>query len=192
MREVRMGLSPQNQSVAAGKLLNQLKSLPVFMKSIHISMYIANDGEIDPVEVMRWCWGNDRRTYVPVIENENVNRSMLFAKLNETTEYRQNRFGISEPVVDPGDLVSPRRLDLVLLPLVAFDQSGNRIGMGGGFYDTTFDFLKSENLECPKLVGVAHEIQKVESISSENWDIPLSIVVTDATTYFLSPRNVRA
>ena len=150
-------------------------------------MYLASDGEVNPIEVMKWCWNNSKQSYVPIVVQE-VKNSLLFAEINAQAEFTKNCFNINEPVVARDQIIKAEDLDLVLLPLVAFDQHGNRIGMGGGFYDTTFAFLKNNATEGaiqvkPRLIGIAHEFQQVEEISSEYWDIPLTMVVTDKQIY---------
>ncbi len=185
IRDRRRSLSDERQVRAAKGLLEQLLTITAFQKAQSIAMYLVNDGEIDPVEVMQWCWGNDRSPYVPVIIAEK-GTTLLFAELKEDTEFVENRFGIKEPVIAPEKLIAASVLDLVLMPLVAFDSLGNRVGMGGGYYDTTFEFISSTAASRPDLIGIAHEIQKVEQIDAESWDIPLSRVVTDSATYQLS------
>ena len=75
-------------------------------------------------------------------------------------------------------------MDLLFLPLVAFDTHGNRMGMGGGFYDRSLAFLQQKNgLKKPVLAGLAHEIQKVEQLLTQNWDIPLDFVITEKQLY---------
>jgi len=66
-----------------------------------------------------------------------------------------------------------------LLPLVAFDQQGERLGMGGGYYDRTFEFLRRSGLNKPKLIGLAHDFQQVDAIPTEAWDVPLTAIVTN-------------
>ena len=77
-------------------------------------------------------------------------------------------------------------MDLVLAPLVAFDEQGNRMGMGGGFYDRALQHLKSTNTGSlkrrplkPKVIGIAHELQKVANLHSQSWDITLNAIVTE-------------
>ncbi len=144
-------------------------------------MYLVNDGEIDPVKVMQWCWENSKIPYVPVVETE-MNK-LVFAEVTPQTRFRENKFGIREPENAETRIVTAQQLDLVLAPLVAFDQNGNRLGMGGGFYDRTFDFLTNTDTAGPELIGIAHEIQKVQRIDVEPWDIPLTTVVTDKQVY---------
>ena len=182
LRARRRSLSRAHQTGAARNLLAQLKSLPVFRNARKIAMYLANDGEIDPVRVMAWCWRNGIQCYVPVVIPGGRN-TLVFAEATEHTTFVENRFGIQEPVVRGHNLIDPQQLDLVLLPLVAFDTNGNRVGMGGGFYDATFGSVRETGGDRPRLIGIAHDIQRVGRIDAEPWDIPLSAVVTDAAVY---------
>ena len=184
IRDRRRSLSDEQRARAAKGLLDQLLTITEFQEAQSVAMYLVNDGEIDPVEVMKWCWKNDRRPYVPVIIAEK-GTTLLFAELQQDTEFVKNRFGIKEPVVAPQNLIEACALDLVLMPLVAFDSQGNRVGMGGGYYDSTFEFITRTTASKPDLIGIAHEIQKVEEIKAESWDIPLSRVVTDIGIYQL-------
>ena len=156
-------------------------------------MYLVNDGEIDPIEVMKWCWENEKQTYVPVIVQQE-NNTLVFAQVHRGTEFIENNYGIREPVVEPDQVISAEHLDLVLTPLVAFDSNGNRVGMGGGYYDSTFEFIKIRSGKTsltsgsdvhPVLIGIAHEIQRVDKIDAEHWDIPMNTVVTDKNVYTL-------
>lgn len=182
MRSRRRSLSESDQAEAATGLLDRLVRMAGFTDSRRIAMYLVNDGEIDPGVVMKWCWNTGIKTYVPIVTQENKNL-LRFAEIHDQSRLRKNRYGISEPVVEEDQLLEARQLDLVLMPLVAFDEFGNRVGMGGGFYDTTFEFIRSEGANRPLLIGIAHEIQKVERIRSESWDIPLGWVVTDQGVY---------
>lgn len=184
MRNKRRSLSASEQATAAAGLLQQLTAIPGISESRRIALYLVNDGEIDPVEMMKWCWDSGIKTYVPVLFQEQIN-SLRFAEIHAASRLRENQYGIREPVVEAGQLQLARQLDLVLMPLVAFDQYGNRLGMGGGFYDTTFEFIRKEEVSRPVLIGIAHELQKVDRIMSESWDIPLERVVTDKSVYCL-------
>ena len=91
----------------------------------------------------------------------------------------KNRFGIPEPVGN-NKAIKTKQLDLVFMPLVAFDRRGSRLGMGGGFYDRTFEFTKqSISQHSPLLVGLAHQCQQAMHLPSQSWDIPLNMIVTD-------------
>jgi 5-formyltetrahydrofolate cyclo-ligase len=65
------------------------------------------------------------------------------------------------------------------MPLVGFDKAGNRLGMGGGFYDRSFAFKQKRHSCQPKLIGLAHSIQQVDNLSVQGWDIPVDNIVTE-------------
>ena len=96
---------------------------------------------------------------------------------------RINKFRLPEPDVDEAEMLAPEELDLVLVPLVVFDSERNRIGMGGGFYDRSFSFRKNPESTTPVLIGVAHELQKVDQIIPQAWDVRLDMIVTDQAVY---------
>ena len=96
---------------------------------------------------------------------------------------RINRFKLPEPDVTDAEMLEPESLDLVLVPLVVFDPQLNRIGMGGGYYDRSFEFRKQPGCNVPALIGVAHELQKVDQLVPEEWDVRLDMVITDAAIY---------
>ena len=68
------------------------------------------------------------------------------------------------------------------MPLVGFDAAGNRLGMGGGFYDRTLAFMQRVPRPSPVLIGVAHQCQQEAQLPAAAWDIPLQLIVTDKKT----------
>ncbi len=95
-----------------------------------------------------------------------------------------NKFGILEPACKPKYWLKPRQMDLMLLPLVAFDEAGNRLGMGGGFYDRSLAHLKlRQHVRKPYLIGLAHECQKAGNVLVQSWDVPLNAIVTEKRVY---------
>lgn len=125
----------------------------------------------------------NKQCYLPVLDPLGSNR-LWFAPLFPGASLRPNRFGIPEPNVAARHLVSARHLDLLLLPLVAFDHLGNRLGMGGGFYDRSLAYIKHRHQwRRPHLYGVAHQFQCVPLLQQASWDIPLNGIVTDQRIY---------
>lgn len=180
LRRRRNALDDGRQAQAAAGLAAQLRSLPVFARSGRVAFYLANDGEIDPGKALDWRLTHGRRCYAPVIVAGE--KKLRFAEITAHTRFRRNRFGIAEPRVAAGQLLEGRELDLALLPLVGFDRHGNRIGMGGGFYDATFSDAACGG-DAPELIGLAHESQRLERVHADRWDIPVSAVVTDRRIY---------
>ena len=108
---------------------------------------------------------------------------MGFAPYDKGTRLRKNCFGILEPVYQKKQLKTALQMNLILAPLVGFDEQGNRMGMGGGYYDRALQHLKSGDSRSrsfkPGFVGIAHEIQKVHKLESHTWDIALNAIVTE-------------
>ncbi len=116
-----------------------------------------------------------KRIFAPVIEKT---FKMRFREINAATTLRTNNFGLIEP--KNGSFAHPRALDVVIAPVVAFDSRNNRVGMGGGYFDRTFSFLRHRKMYFhPKLIGVAFDCQKVDEIPRNPWDIRLFSVVTE-------------
>jgi len=184
VRQQRQGLTPAQVAEHSLQLANNLLNSRLFQTSQHIAVYLANDGEIDPLFLIDEAWHRRKQIYLPVLGLRTSNR-MWFLPFAEQTALSPNRFGIPEPVHSRRDrLFKPQRLDLVLMPLVAFDKQGNRLGMGGGFYDRTLAFLNSRHhWRKPRLIGLAYEFQCIEQLPAQNWDIPLDAIVTEQGFY---------
>lgn len=180
LRQRRRALSDGEQERAAAGVLEQLKRLSEFHQSEHIAIYLANDGEVNPALIASYAWALGKRCYLPVLDSGD-RQKMHFQRYTPDTVLLPNRFNIPEPVLDISLCIPAEALDLVLMPLTGFDESGRRLGMGGGFYDRTLAFVQSGSK--PVLYGLAHECQKVENVPVEHWDVPMSGVITDEKVY---------
>ena len=143
--------------------------------AIRIGAYRAVRGEVDCDPIVQWAWDRGRRVYLPVTEPP---RGMTFARWREGDRLVPSGFGIHEPVPAARRVANPR-LDVVLVPLVAFDRHGNRLGHGAGYYDAAFAFRNRARRTRPLLVGLAHAFQEVPRIDAQEWDVRLDIVVTE-------------
>lgn len=179
MRERRRSLSEQQQSKASIGLVHQLSNLPAFCHSTRIAFYLANDGEIDPSIAMGIAEAAGKQCYLPVLHPLKQNR-LYFAEYQNGDPLLINRFGIKEPSLKSAKIVPPLGIDLILLPLVAFDRDGNRLGMGGGFYDRTLAIQK----KFTRLIGLAQSCQETDKITHQPWDIALQAIVTDTTVIY--------
>ena len=141
---------------------------------------MAADGEIDPGLLLAEAQRRGKRCYLPVLSPVGPPR-LRFRRWRRGDVPRANFYGIAEP--RSGAYCPPRALSLVLMPLVGFDASCNRIGMGKGYYDRTFAFRRHSDSARPVLLGLAHECQRVEKLQAEAWDLPLDGVVTDQAWY---------
>ncbi len=161
----------------------KLTATSLFRNSHRIAIYMEHDGEIGVTHLLSRILSHGKRCYLPVLRPMLPNR-LWFSEYKHGDRVIPNKYGIIEPDIRRRKPIAAWALDMVLVPLVAFDTSGNRIGMGGGFYDRTFAYLMSRSIwRKPKLIGVAHELQRLKSIQRNNWDVPLDGIVTEMQLY---------
>ena len=183
LRQARRALTPAQQREAARGLYRQLAQHPLFRRARHIALYLPNDGEIDPRLLLRAAQRRGKATYLPVLSPWPQTK-MVFQRIRPGEKLRPNRFRILEPRMNIARQRKVWTLDLVLLPLVGFDDAGGRLGMGGGFYDRSLTYLaRRKQWRKPTLLGLAHECQKVERLAQASWDVPLQGTVSDRHWY---------
>lgn len=179
-----MALTRAEQLHAADALTRRLLTTRAVRVSRRIACYLPNDGEIDPQPLMSHLWALKKHCYLPVLSPMPHER-LWFARVTPDTPFAPNRFGILEPRI-ADDWRRARELDLILLPLVGFDLTGNRLGMGAGYYDRSLEFLRLRQVwKKPRIVGLAHECQRVARLPVNEWDIALDAVVTDRAVYLM-------
>ena len=181
-RDQRRTLSSATQKQHSQALCQNIVKQASYRNSQHIAFYIANDGEIDPSQLIEHARFLGKSVYLPVLSP--LKNSLYFAPYEANSQLKLNRFNIPEPVCRPSLWKTAGQMDLLLLPLVAFDAHGNRLGMGGGFYDRTLAYLQHRTFwKKPVRAGLAHEIQKVEQLNTQSWDIPLNCIITEKQFY---------
>ena len=146
--------------------------------------YLPVRGEADPRGIRRRALPR-QQFYLPVLSPFRHDKRLWFIRWNAQTRFRLNRFRIPEPLPRYRQQRAARWLDLVITPLVAFDRSGTRMGMGGGFYDRTFAFKRRATLHTsrPPLIGIAYDFQAIDKLVRQPWDIPLNGLVSE-TQFF--------
>ena len=178
IRAERRALPAADRAAADRAIAARIRTLDVYRRARRIAVFLAFDGEPTLRRVVEDAVRAGKRIYAPII----TRRAMSFAELDHAADLGTNFFGILEP--DCAKRIDPRRLDLVLTPLVAFDDRGVRIGVGRGYYDRCFKFLHTRSeWHRPKLLGVGYELQHVHAIAPEPWDVPLWGAVTEARVH---------
>lgn len=178
LRQQRRALSEAQQrqhalaathAFARSKWLNGAKKIAVFFSA---------DGELDTAPLIRaLCKRKGVQLFLPVLMHPPFPAPMRFARWSPGAPLRPNRYGIPEPA-NHRHMLTGCELDLVIVPLVAFDRHGHRLGMGGGYYDRTFAPCRNHSRR-PLLIGWAHALQEVPELPARPWDIPLDGVVTE-------------
>jgi 5-formyltetrahydrofolate cyclo-ligase len=178
LRAARRRFEPAQRVAAEHSIAARVQRLGAFRNAGRIAIYFAFDGEPRLDALLQAARAAGKELAAPVL----VGRDLGFARLPAAPVLAPNRLGIDEP--DAHDPIDPRSLDLVLLPLVAFDDRGVRLGVGGGYYDRCFQYLNARRAWYrPKLVGIGYEFQHLDLIEREPWDVPLWGAVTEAGAY---------
>jgi 5-formyltetrahydrofolate cyclo-ligase len=165
---------------AAKRLVLEITATDIYQRSQHIALYLPNDGELDCRPLIKRAWRDGKDCYLPVLAPKNTCPPMLFSRYSPGDLLVKNRYGILE--MTKSERLIPSALDLVLVPLVGFDSEGNRIGMGGGYYDRSFAFKadygnKKVRKNYPCLLGLAYRLQKINRIKPQPWDVRLDQVL---------------
>lgn len=176
IRQQRRTLSAEQQTQAAHNLLARFQQSPTFSQAQHVALYLAYDGEIDTQPLIHWLWQQGKHVYLPVLHPFSPGH-LLFLHYTATTPMHTNRYGIAEPKLDVRAVKPVMELDLIGTPLVAFDDTGQRLGMGGGYYDRTLNPWHQRRYG-PQPVGLAHDCQQVNVLPTEAWDVPLPDILT--------------
>ncbi len=182
LRQRRAAITPAQRNDAAHAAANHIANLPHWAGCRRLGLYLANDNEFDPAPIAALARARGSALYLPVI---GADSSLTFAHWAADVDLHSNRYGIPEP--DAGAArVGLVDLDLVLVPLVGWDRSGGRLGMGGGYYDRTLAAATR-----PPLVGLAFAAQEVAAVPTEPWDIALDYVLTERELVVVAPGTAR-
>ncbi len=177
LKQTRLALSTTEREVAAQKITAKILALPEWQAADHIAIYLAVQGEVTTDELIKATWQANKKIYLPVVQGDGT---LQFSLHQENDTLIKNRYGILEP--QRKEFFPTEQLDLVITPLVGFDDQCNRLGMGSGYYDKTFAFLNVPNRPLkPQLIGLAYGIQRVEKLTPQSWDVPLNKIVTENT-----------
>ena len=180
MKALRSSLAPEQVEKLSRQVTAPLWQISRLMRARRIACYFSVNGEVSCRRFITQAWSRGREVFLPVLSG----KELRFAHFSPNTSLKGNRYGIPEPVCPDGDLVSGRHMDVVLTPLLAFDAYGNRLGMGAGFYDRTFHFLKKRRAwKRPCLIGLAYDFQMVNRLQPNAFDVPLHRIVTETTRH---------
>lgn len=182
IRQQRANLTCTQVAHASLDACDQLIALPGYRRAKRIAGYIANQGELDPLPALLHALQHGKQCYLPRLHPFLKGR-MWFIRWRPGDPLVKNYFGIPEPAFSANAYLPAWMLDWVIMPLVAFDEDGNRLGMGQGFYDRTFALRRhTTSWKRPVLCGFAYHFQKTSKLQSQPWDIAMDMMVTDTFT----------
>jgi 5-formyltetrahydrofolate cyclo-ligase len=178
LRGRRRALPAAERIAAAERLADRLHALPFAPHNGHAAGYWAMDGEI-ALHAWQLRLPSTVAYCLPVLHEDG---RLRFAPWRPGAPLVANRYGIPEPDVPDDALLAAEAMDFVVVPLVAFDTSGHRLGMGAGWYDRSFAF-RSARAAPPWLVGAGFAAQRVDTLSPRSWDVALDGVCTERDTF---------
>ncbi|NNF60078.1 MAG: 5-formyltetrahydrofolate cyclo-ligase [Gammaproteobacteria bacterium] len=179
LRQERRGLASNTRTWAAAEMCRRVTELEQFAAAKNIAAYFPFDGEIDTAPLIAAAGAAGKTVYLPVVK---PGATLVFAPCTNDTALTPNRYGIAEPVCPGNEQVAADQLALILLPLVAFDYSLHRLGMGAGYYDRTLAPLCDRPIR-PYLLGIGYDLQCVDTVFPQGWDVAADAVITEACTY---------
>lgn len=174
VRHLRRALTDEQQVQAADLLAEHAVNFAPVARAARIALFLSVDGELNTRPLIAKLWQMNKQVYLPVLHPFAAGH-LLFLRYTPETVLTPNKLRIPEPPLDIRQLTTLDRLDVMMVPLVAFDRDGQRLGMGGGFYDRTLQNWRRHGF-LP--VGLAHDCQQVERLPVAEWDVPLPAVLT--------------
>lgn len=166
MLKLRASLSNDYIQLATNQIRKKLQSDTIFQKAHTIGIYASYNNEVD---ILTWIepYLSLKQICFPVVKD----KTMEFYQVDSLSELEKGTFGILEPTTNKK--VMKQDIDLLIIPIVAFDKTNHRIGYGGGYYDRYLIGYKG------KTIGLAYQLQEVDSIFYESFDLPLDKIITD-------------
>jgi len=176
-RSARQALTGPERTRSEARIVDLLLGLPELRRPGRLALYLPTDGEVDLGALMGPLDRRGWELHLPVVGAE---RSLTFRPYRPGGALVPGRYGILEPVghqdQDQDRMISD--LDVVVVPCVALDRAGHRLGFGAGYYDRA---LAGRSTDRPCVaVAVAFDCQVAATVPQEPWDVPMDVVVTDA------------
>ena len=167
IKNLRMMLSEMEKASAAEEVFAQLEKTAAFMMADNILMYHSLPDEVQTITFLQ-KWHDRKRFFLPRVNGVNLDILPY-----EETRLELGSFHIEEPTGD--DVVDVDDIELMVIPAVAFDRKGNRLGRGKGFYDRLLSTSKATK------IGVGYEFQLFDDLPSEPHDVAMDMVITQKT-----------
>ncbi|HIO92227.1 MAG TPA: 5-formyltetrahydrofolate cyclo-ligase [Leucothrix mucor] len=176
LQQQRERLTTSQQLLLSQQICQQISDSAIFQAAQHIAFYTPVKSEASPLPLRK---NSQKSFYLPLLSTQQYHH-LFFVKIDGTTQYENNIYNIPEPLYTQADIIATENLDLVIMPLVAADKKGNRVGMGGGYYDRSFAFKQKLPISSkPILMGFAYDFQLVNNLMTEKWDVPLDYLATN-------------
>ena len=182
VRDYLNSLTPAESNQLAYTAIENFLATPEYRRCQKIAAFYPVRHELDLMPLIETCWTDNKQVYLPCLLPKPFQK-MVFLPYHPDTPMKANRFHIPEPDDSIRKQINIRQLDMVITPLLAYGPAGQRLGMGGGFYDRTFAFLnRRTHLIKPQLWSIALEAQAY-NLTAKPWDVSIHGVATEKTVY---------
>lgn len=173
LRKQRLALTKRERNYHASQAYRQLSKLNKYKQGTKVGLFLDAFGEMPTQPIADWAKRHGFELYLPVVTH--ADKPLKFVKISQYTlknnRLIKHKLGMQQPTYSK--MVTAKQLDLLFMPLVALDKQGNRMGMGGGFYDKTLAKCKTK----PVKIGWAYDFQCMENLETNVWDIGLDMAV---------------
>ena len=180
-KQIRNAIKKRRSELSLGEVrarsdhvIARLTGREVYLCAKCVASYVSISKEVDTHILIDLALDRGKRVAVPVVK---PNRTLIHREIRGLAELRPSGFGLLEPSGEEGGVVPPDAFDIVLVPGLAFDRAGNRVGSGGGYYDR---FLSMANAVK---IGLAYDFQLFDRLPAFPRDIPMDLVITESEVY---------
>jgi 5-formyltetrahydrofolate cyclo-ligase len=181
IKQVRSNVSNSYRITSSNHICTRIRALEQYRKAKTLALYFAVNREIDLTSLWNSAPLQGKFCYFPALKDD---LTLAFLPATPATPFKKNKYGIPEPDVSFDEAIPVEELDLIIMPLIAFDMRCTRLGMGAGYYDRTLEKKRLKNL-----FGVGFQFQLVDFIDPEPWDIPMDAVITQKAIYWRNPQD---
>lgn len=179
MAEQRDALTPANRSLMVSRATEQFLELPEIRSARVVAGFVSTRSEIDTDPVLDELRRRGIEVVLPRVSTELIPPRLRFHRVDEKSDLVFGIFGLLEPSTDCPE-VPAHEVDVFMVPGLAFDAKGARVGYGGGYYDELAAYVRAHpDATSARFVGFAFDFQLVDTCPSGEWDVPLDCIVTD-------------
>lgn len=179
-QNIRQQLSLENVSLKSEQIARQLFSTSIWQQSQTIMLYLSFQNEVATDRIFQQGWREKKTMVIPICAPEN--HTMTMSRLEDFAALQYNCYGIQELPPQLQQTVSPEVIDLCLIPGIAFDYKGNRIGFGAGYYDRYLSLTRPDAIR----LALAFECQISSTpLPIEAFDLPMHYILTERQLYHI-------
>ena len=172
MLDMRRSLTSKYIEDESAKVIERLLALPALKKAGNVLVYSDFDSEVKTAALTGWLLYQGSQVFLPVVYQKEMHAANI-----KSAALELSCFGVAQPKYEEAEIIDPEKLDIVIVPGVAFDREKNRIGFGGGYYDS---FLK--HAPQAKKIGLAYDFQVLDQVMPETHDVKMDMIITPDET----------